>query len=508
MMEQGLTELTEHFIGKRVLVAGDVNLDTYIEGTTTRLCREAPVPVVEVTGRRDVPGQAANTAVNLRKMGADVVLVSVVGRDRAGDVLTDAISREGVKTLLSAEDGRKTILKSRYRADSQLLARFDEGVSRPLLPETEARIAELLSDLAPDVDALVLSDYDGDVITRAVRGAIHASTERGPAIVVDSRKRLPFFAPLHPLAVKPNFAETCALLGVKSLTDVERVDFALKAGPKVRELCRADIAAITLDKEGALIFERSQEAFRTFSRPVSNSRAAGAGDTFLSAFTLAIACGASGAQAGTIASAAASVVVSQEGTVACSLAELVMALSESTKVLSSAHEAEIRAALYRKQGKRVVFTNGYFDIVHAGSIASLNGSKELGDVLFVGINSDESIGRLKGPGRPIHSLSDRVRVLAALECVDHVVPFNGDTASGLIEAIKPEIYAKGGNYDLNLLPEVPIVERLGGEIVLLPYMGESSTAGIIERIRRGKGAEQPLVQKEAGVVARAGGERS
>ena len=228
---------------------------------------------------------------------------------------------------------------------------------------------------------------------------------------------------------------------------------------------------------------RSAAVSDVFPR-VQHSRAAGAGDTFLAAMALGLAAGGDTTAAAELASAAASVVVGQEGTVSCSADDLRDQVAAGDKLVSNrARLAELRDA-HRRAGRRVVFTNGCFDILHRGHITYLGRAKALGDILIVGVNSDEGIRRLKGPSRPINTLEDRIQVLAALSCVDHVIPFDEDTPCRLVEVVRPDIFVKGGDYTRDRLPEAELVESLGGAVRILPFIADRSTTDIIERIRR------------------------
>jgi D-beta-D-heptose 7-phosphate kinase/D-beta-D-heptose 1-phosphate adenosyltransferase len=225
-----------------------------------------------------------------------------------------------------------------------------------------------------------------------------------------------------------------------------------------------------------------------FARPVHARSAVGAGDTFIAALSLALAAGANGRVAAEIATAAAAIAIGKDGTSTCSAAELRDCLGPQGKYDQDLQRLVQRVESYREQGRRVVFTNGCFDILHRGHIAYLNRAKALGDVLIVGLNSDASVSRLKGPERPINSLDDRAQVLAALSAVDHIVPFDDDTPIDLIRIVKPDVFVKGGDYTVESLPEAPTVAGMGGEVRILPYIDDQSTSRIIERVRRAERA--------------------
>jgi D-beta-D-heptose 7-phosphate kinase/D-beta-D-heptose 1-phosphate adenosyltransferase len=256
------------------------------------------------------------------------------------------------------------------------------------------------------------------------------------------------------------------------------------AGRRLLRLTGARIAAVTVDEDGAFVFERGAPVHRTYAQPRSAARSAGAGDTFVAALSLALGGGASTPLAAELAAAASAVVLDKEGTATCSADELRMWLEGSTKRLDGA-SLDDRIGALRRAGKRIVFTNGCFDILHRGHITYLDRAKGLGDVLIVGVNTDAGVRRLKGPDRPVNTLDDRLRVLEALSCVDYVLPFRDDTPSGVIEHISPDVFVKGGDYRREDLPEADLVERLGGSVRILPYLEGHSTTRIVARVRRG-----------------------
>jgi D-beta-D-heptose 7-phosphate kinase/D-beta-D-heptose 1-phosphate adenosyltransferase len=254
----------------------------------------------------------------------------------------------------------------------------------------------------------------------------------------------------------------------------------------VLEASGAQIAAVTLDVQGAVVLERGQSAYRTYARPASHARATGAGDTFAATLALALAAGGDTPGAAELASAAAGIVVDQERTSRCSAGELLarVGLGVGDKLAGDAEALRQRIARERDQGRRIVFTNGCFDILHRGHITYLARAKALGDVLVVGVNSDASVRALKGPERPINPVDDRIAVLAALSSIDVIAPFAEETPVELIRAVRPDVYAKGGDYTRERLPEAPIVEQLGGVVHILPFLDARSTTSVIERLRR------------------------
>ncbi len=303
-------------------------------------------------------------------------------------------------------------------------------------------------------------------------------------MVADS-KHLDRFRALNLTAVKPNYNQAVKLLDLEKVDELNgRVDQVIQHGGKILQLANAQIAAVTLDRDGALVFERSHPVYRTYARPAPHSAAAGAGDTFVAALTLALSAGAQTPTATEVASAASSIVVQKCGTSTCHVQELKGYFSGDEKIVSDTFLMVARVAAYRHQGRKIVFTNGCFDILHRGHIVYLNQAKEFGDILIVGVNSDESVKRLKGPNRPINPLEDRMQVLSGLSCVDHIIAFHEDTPHELIKVVQPDVFVKGGDYTRETLPESSLVEELGGELQILPYIKDQSTTGVIERIRK------------------------
>ena len=488
-MNRTLAEIVDSFARLRALVIGEAILDTYLEGTAGRVSQEAPVPVVTLAGRRHVPGGAANTALNVRALGAEATLLSVVGDDVDGALLRDALARAGVRTddVLSTP-ARRTLSKTRVLAASQMLVRFDDGSTEAVDDDTERALVERLRRLFADVDAVVVSDYAYGILTPAVIEALGEVQRRDPRVLVVDARDLRAFRSACVTAVKPNFSETLELLAPVRADGEGRAELVVGAGERLLDETGARIAAVTLDNEGVVLVEHGRPPYRTYWEPVASRSATGAGDTFASALALAIAAGASAPEAAEIASAAAALVVAKEGTSASTAEELRETLSGGAKHLEDRERLVLRTRLERDQGRRIVFTNGVFDILHRGHVTLLSRAKELGDVLVVGVNSDASVRRLKGAERPVNPLDDRVQVLAALSCVDYIVPFEEDTPDDLIHAIRPDVFVKGGDYTRETLPETGLVESLGGEVRILPYIDDRSTTGVIERIRTLQGA--------------------
>jgi D-beta-D-heptose 7-phosphate kinase/D-beta-D-heptose 1-phosphate adenosyltransferase len=492
-MNIDLSRLMEVCAGLKVVVVGEAMLDIYLEGSIERLCREAPLPVVDIRECKNVPGGGANTAVNVHELGGQVSFLSVVGNDPQGSLLQQTLRDRGIATDgLIVEPGRRTLAKHRLIGGSQMLARFDQGSGGAISRDSEDRLIQHLSQCFAEADAVIVSDYDYGVFSPRLIQSLASLQRRSPRVMVVDSRRPAALSRIGATAIKPSYEEALRLLETPAgprppagPRHSGRAEFVAAQGERVLDHTGAQIAAITLDRDGAVVIERGRPPYRTYARPMRASRCTGAGDTFASA--LALAAGADTPAAAELASAAAAVVVDKDGTATCSARELRDLISGGDKRVASIEELVARLAFYREQGQRIVFTNGCFDILHRGHVTLLNRAKGLGDVLVVGVNADTSIRRLKGAGRPINSLEDRVKVLAALSYIDHIISFDEDTPSRIIEAIRPDIFVKGGDYTRETLPEAPLVERLGGAVCILPYLEDRSTTGIIERIRQAHG---------------------
>jgi D-beta-D-heptose 7-phosphate kinase/D-beta-D-heptose 1-phosphate adenosyltransferase len=482
-MNSNPAALLDAFPRLRVDVLGDAMLDSYLDGVASRLCQEAPVPVVSLTSRKDIPGGAANTAVNASSLGAQVTLLAVVGDDPQGHLLRQSLQERGVATAgVVCQAGRATVAKHRLSAAAQMLVRFDQGSKQPIDGAIEKLLIEQVHEAGDGCDALVISDYGYGVMTPGLIAALAELRARRPCVLVVDSKRLTGYRTVQPTAVKPNYHEVMQLLGCPPATS-RRAEGLAPHGERILELTNAQLAAVTLDTEGAMLFERNRPPYRTYARPTPHSRAAGAGDTFLSALALALAAGGPSQAAAELASAAAAVVVGKEGTAACYAQELREYLSAEGKYMPDLDRLAARVEFLRQQGRRIVFTNGCFDILHRGHITYLNRAKSLGDVLIVGVNTDGGIRRLKGPDRPINSLEDRIQILAALSCVDYLVAFDEPTPCNLVQVLRPHVFVKGGDYTRERLPEAPLVETYGGTVHILPYLSDRSTTRIIEQIQ-------------------------
>jgi D-beta-D-heptose 7-phosphate kinase / D-beta-D-heptose 1-phosphate adenosyltransferase len=475
-------ELVAAWRGRRVLVLGDAMVDGWLRGTADRVCREAPLPVVDLADTGYACGGAANTAANLAALGAQVRLVAAVGDDADGELLHRLADAAGVVARLVRVPGRRTLTKRRLLAEGQIVARFDEGDTGPV-PAAAARqlLAAVAEELSWGTDAVLVCDYGCGGLPDRLAELVAAHRPETGLLAVDAHD-LARWAVTRPDLVTPSFAEAVRLLdpgAVAPPRDGARAGWIEPWLGSVREAVGAGTVAVTMDVDGALVVDASGAPTRTTAaRPVPAAWSTGAGDSYLAAFTLALLAGAPTATAARLAQSAADSVLDSAGTAVCSI----------HYGASTVDDLVHRVQHARAAGARIVFTNGCFDVLHRGHVGYLSEARALGDRLVVAVNSDESVRRLKGPGRPVNPVEDRVAVLAALSCVDDVVVFEQDSPEALLTMLRPDVYVKGGDYRPELIPEAELVTGLGGEVRTLSYLPDRSTSAIIDRIR---GRAQP-----------------
>jgi rfaE bifunctional protein nucleotidyltransferase chain/domain len=293
---------------------------------------------------------------------------------------------------------------------------------------------------------------------------------------------------LRPDLATPNAQEAARLLDLRLPGGQDRVEAVTRHREALRDATGARAVVVTLDRDGTVMFSADGGTHRTWARPAAEKQASGAGDTFVAALTVARSAGLPLTASLDLAQAAADVVVHQPGTSVCSTAQLSRYLASFADTALGIDELALELEAHRSQGQRIVLTNGCFDVLHKGHTRYLNQAKQLGDILVVALNSDASVRKLKGPGRPINTEADRAAVIAALSCVDYVTVFDTPTASPLIRRLRPDVYAKGGDYTPEMLEETGAVEECGGRVAILDYVAERSTSAVVNRIRAGEGA--------------------
>ncbi|MCH4563159.1 bifunctional D-glycero-beta-D-manno-heptose-7-phosphate kinase/D-glycero-beta-D-manno-heptose 1-phosphate adenylyltransferase HldE [Halomonas sp. EGI 63088] len=460
----------------RLLVVGDVMLDRYWHGGTSRISPEAPVPVVRVEEAEDRPGGAANVALNIASLGAHAALAGMVGDDDNADRLGSRLESSGVSTHFERSPGIPTITKLRVMSRNQQLIRldFEQGLGEV---DTSGLLARVEAAL-PDCDLVILSDYGKGTLNR-VEALIRLVRGAGKRVLVDP-KGGDFHRYRGASVITPNLTEFEAVVGHC------RDDAELAArGEALRAELELEALLITRSEKGMTLIRGDHEPLHLPTRAREVYDVTGAGDTVIGVLGLALAAGHGFPEAMTLANLAAGLVVAKPGTATLSIAELYTALHGDKLAEFGAIEEgplieAVRAAQAR--GERVVMTNGCFDILHAGHVAYLEQAHKLGDRLIVAVNDDASIARLKGPKRPINPLPRRMQVLAGLGAVDWVVAFAEDTPQRLIEAVLPDVLVKGGDYRPEQIAGGAAVREAGGEVKVLGFEDGVSTTAMISTI--------------------------
>jgi D-beta-D-heptose 7-phosphate kinase/D-beta-D-heptose 1-phosphate adenosyltransferase len=488
MDQKHYRNLLETFKTIPIMAVGDIYLDEYVYGVITEISLEAPIPVLEVQQRRYNPGAAGNAACNAAALGGQVYMVGVVGTDSNADIVRREFQVRNVNTeYIVGDPSRPTNTYGKIRAGghnipTQEVLRTDTPKPKPISGDIEERVIAQIEALAPKVKAIMIGDQVTSTITERVLAAIvECAKQYGLVTVADSRKRAGMFKDID--VIKVNDAEAGLAAGI-AVTD----DASLHAAGR-HLLTTSKNALVSRGPHGITIFAAdgaiTEEPIR---RPVRAIDVTGAGDTVAAAVTLTLAAGGSLADAAYLGNLAAGIAVVQEGVVTVKNDEVVAALSsESGPVkLKTVEQLKGILAKLKDDGKRVVWTNGCFDILHVGHITYLIHAREKGDVLVVGLNSDKSVSENKGPNRPVVNERNRAMVLSALECVDYVSIFDDKTPMALLEALEPDVYAKGGDYTLETIvqEERRLVEGYGGSIAIIPGVEGASTTSIIEKVQQ------------------------
>ncbi len=469
------------FAHARVLVIGDVMLDRYWHGQTSRISPEAPVPVVHVREAEDRPGGAANVALNIASLGASAQLLGVTGDDEAARELAQLLAQAGVVPQFVHLPGAHTVTKLRVLSRHQQLIRldFEDGFTGM---ESTA-IAERAAGLQGGVGAVVLSDY-GKGTLRDVQGLIAGARAAGRPVVVDP-KGTDFHRYRGATVVTPNLAEFEAVAGACSNDDE-----LLAKGEALRADLGLEAMLVTRSERGMTLFQhrRTPEHLPTRAQEVYD--VTGAGDTVVGVLAAALAAGQSLLEATALANVAAGVVVGKLGAASVSVSELYQALHRPHLSAGKLVTEDTLVTLVEEAhvaGETVVMTNGCFDLLHAGHVSYLEQARRLGDRLVVAVNDDASVARLKGSGRPVNPLAQRMRVLAGLESVDWVTAFVEETPRRLICRVRPRVLVKGGDYRSDQIAGAECVQGAGGRVVVLDYLDGHSTSNLIGTIRAADG---------------------
>jgi D-beta-D-heptose 7-phosphate kinase/D-beta-D-heptose 1-phosphate adenosyltransferase len=473
-----MSQSVPDFSRVRVLVAGDVMLDEYWFGPTNRISPEAPVPVVRVTDSEARAGGAANVAVNLASLGARTSLTGIVGRDSNGATLGDLLRNQGIAVDFVESAGRPTITKLRVLSRNQQLIRLD--TEEAFTADDATPLTGALERLLPPASVCILSDYGKGTLSQ-VAALIGVCRRRGVPVLVDP-KGTDFARYRGATLLTPNLAEFEAVVGkVRNSAEIA------EQGEALREALDLQALVITLGERGMAVIAAEGEPVFLPARARQVFDVTGAGDTVIATLAACLGAGLTLEDAAGLANLAAGLVVGKIGVASVTPSELRLALHEhgqSGGGLLRRSEARQVAAEARGRGERLVMTNGCFDILHAGHVAYLEEAKQRGDRLLVAVNDDASVARLKGAGRPINPLADRMAVLAGLASVDWVVPFGEDTPEILVGEVLPDVLVKGGDYRPENIAGGRTVLENGGTVEVLSFRQGRSTSAIVEAVQR------------------------
>jgi D-beta-D-heptose 7-phosphate kinase/D-beta-D-heptose 1-phosphate adenosyltransferase len=484
----------EKFEKGRVLVLGDIMLDRYLWGDVERISPEAPVPVFHIRKRSETLGGAGNVASNLLGLQCSVTLIGVRGSDGAGERLNRLLDNPRLNAHVVIDSARPTVTKTRVVSHGQQLLRIDEEEIIPLGPDVTRKIVSLAEAAIGDSGAIVLSDYGkGLLLSEAlIQPVIAAAKAKNVPVIIDPKGKS-WEKYRGATCITPNSKELETTYG-ESLADQNRLVEAMRWA-----LLEYDLRwlVVTRGPLGMCLMNENDKVpifVPTLARQVYD--VSGAGDTVIATLGLAVACGVDFPDAARLANLAAGIVVGKVGTQPINILELQASLAASDGAIpgrimnkiTSLHSSAIQVQAWKANGERIVFTNGCFDLLHPGHVHLLSHAKELGDRLVVGLNSDASVRRLKGPSRPILNERDRASLVSSLDCVDLVILFQEDTPELLIETLRPNILVKGADYGLEEVVGRATVESYGGEVHLVPLLQGYSTTAIATRVALANGS--------------------
>lgn len=464
------------FSGHRILVVGDVMLDRYWAGSTERVSPEAPVPIVHIGEGHERPGGAANVAANLSSIGVSSIIIGLIGKDLEGERLGELLQGLRIEdALIRCEDGA-TITKLRVLSRHQQLLRLD--FEKKFEASASTKLAKRFQDTLEKVDAVIASDYGKGALTQLPE-LIHMAHAKGIPILVDP-KGSDFSRYRNATVVTPNRAEFETIVGscVDNATLIER-------GERLRHDLALNALLITRGEEGMTLISEDSGPMHLPAQAREVADVTGAGDTVIALIAAGLVSQLSMSDACALANLAAGIVVGKVGAASVTPAELKWAAHLRGRGAIDEDTLLSLVAAARDNHERVVMTNGCFDLIHAGHVQYLSEARALGDRLIVAVNDDASVSRLKGNGRPIMPLEERMAVLAALADVDWVVPFSEDTPARLIARVSPDILVKGGDYSVSEIAGAREVLEAGGDVRVLNFVSGKSTSSLIERIRDG-----------------------
>ncbi len=468
----------------KILVVGDLMIDEYLWGETDRISPEAPVQVVSIKNEDYALGGAGNVINNIVSLGAKVSAAGVIGVGRNGRFLRQKLNELGVDSGgIVQEHDRPTTQKTRIIASSQHVLRIDRETNKAISKSTLEKITQFIEAKIPGVDVVLISDYGKGLITKPLLSRLMAAAKKYNRITVVDPKGLDFTKYSGASLLTPNKKEAALASGIEIVDESTLV----QAGNKILETVRLDKLLITCGKDGMVLFEKNKAPYNVKAESRQVYDVSGAGDTVLAVLGVALASDASFENSVILANTAAGIVVGKVGTATVSPQELASALTPYDASIALKHkrlpDMPVLIEELKKQNQRIILTNGCFDLLHVGHIMLFAASKQLGDILIVAIDDDDSVNKLKGPGRPVIRAKERVRILSALDSVDYVVVFASQDLQKLIEIIQPDVLTKGSNYASEEVLGRTRVEQLGGRVELIPIIENISSTRIINHIK-------------------------
>lgn len=483
--------LSQAIVRQTVLCVGDLMLDEFVYGDVSRISPEAPAPVIAVQRSETNIGGAGNVARNIASLGARCIFVGLVGDDVAGGALKAGLAKEKlIEPILVTDSARPTTRKARFVSEhfSTHMLRADWELAAPASEDIERRLIDAAVSALPHADIVLLSDYAKGVLTaRVIRNVIDAARKLGKRVIVDP-KSANFAIYRGATLLTPNRKEFAEATRRRIQSNADIADAAIEA----LRTADAEAVLVTQSEHGMTLAHRDGNLIHVPAQPAKVRDVSGAGDTVVAVLAVALAADTDWETTLRCAASAAAVAVSKPGTATVSLEELrrkilpQASLAAEEKIASSAADLDAHLTEWRSQGLRVGFTNGCFDILHPGHVRVLTQARAACDRLIVGLNSDASVRRLKGPERPVQDERARAEVLAALEAVDLVVIFEQDTPLELIAQIKPSVLVKGGDYTREQVVGHEIVAANGGVVVLVDILQGHSTTSLVKRARENR----------------------
>ncbi len=464
-----------NFSNVSVLVVGDVMLDQYLWGSVDRISPEAPVPIVNIKKTTLAPGGAANVANNIASLDAEVLLIGVSGEDYNGEQLAEVLNQNSIKHLLFKVNS-PTITKVRVIGNKQQMMRLDYEIPETITDDLKSKIKISISECIADFDVVVISDYNKGVCSEDLcRYIIAKAKEHNIPVIVDPKgKEWKKYS--GATLVTPNMKELNEFLGENVPNDDVSIE---KCIPGVFTNSEFKNLLVTRSEKGMTLFDGDEiEHFPTFAKEVYD--VSGAGDTVIAALAVGIASNYKLRDAVEFANIAAGIVVGKLGTVPIKKVDLFRDLRQSYNKIINFENLPMVIDSLKSDQKRIVFTNGCFDILHIGHVKYLEKARELGDILILGLNTDDSVRRIKGEGRPVNKEDDRAAVLSGLTSIDYIVKFDEDTPLSLIEKVRPHFLVKGGDYTV----ENVVGREYADEVVLIDFVEGYSTSKIISKLRK------------------------